>query len=367
MKLGDARTPVIFTALAVASALGVVQACSSPSTATSEAPILGGQLDTGHPAVVALTMSKPGPRFPKCTGTMIGVDLEKGVGYVLTAAHCAADATDVLVQRGNDRSQVSELIEYAMLDYRVSPAYPGFVPSADDVAIVRVLGVDASTPVIPLIAAADSVGTGSAVLSVGFGRTVPPEIPTDAGVNTKKNRIDGSITRVSQSIFTVGYPGGSTCVGDSGGPLIAVKDGHEVVVGVQSTAQVIDGIECQGTAGHVDVKRSSAFFASVFALPAPAPGCDVCRKLATSGSASCGASKRSCAADSACEAVRSCISDCTTYVGDAGLDGGVAGCMASCRAAYASGVAAYDEKIASCPCRVCADTCAGDAVCTSVQ
>ena len=162
--------------LAVVSALFAVPlivACSTGQSletpVSEEAPIINGHADPGHPAVVFLQM-KLAHGGAVCTGTMIGVNAEAKIGYVLTAAHCLKEAVSVQVVQTSDVGESSSIISYATLDFTVHPDYTGAsVSSPADVAMIRILGVDAHTPVIPILSP-DNLAAGSKITSIGFGQ-----------------------------------------------------------------------------------------------------------------------------------------------------------------------------------------------------
>ncbi len=65
-------------------------------TEASRQAIINGQLDTTHQAVVALI-----GRNSICSGTIVQTDPQRGIGWVLTAAHCVDDVPQAIIQ-GND-------------------------------------------------------------------------------------------------------------------------------------------------------------------------------------------------------------------------------------------------------------------------
>src|SRR5688572_30076422 len=111
----SARRAFASIALCVATlAVPLAVACSSSSgSATSgasanepepesqEMPVINGQRDTGHPAVLSMIMEKVpatggGPtEYSSCTGTIVKTVPAKKIGYVLTAAHCVYGATNI--------------------------------------------------------------------------------------------------------------------------------------------------------------------------------------------------------------------------------------------------------------------------------
>lgn len=74
-------------AVVAAFTIALVGGCERPATehaATSDAPIIGGKLDTTHRGVVSLLKQVQGGFYPACSGTLLTQNL------VLTAHHCVA-------------------------------------------------------------------------------------------------------------------------------------------------------------------------------------------------------------------------------------------------------------------------------------
>src|SRR2546430_11092494 len=102
-----------FHALLAAPVLVLVAACSSTSspksesTGTTASPIINGQLDTTHDAVVAIALQQ-GNEGGLCSGTIVKIDAATNIGWVLTAAHCVA-ISPVLVIQSRSEEHTSEL------------------------------------------------------------------------------------------------------------------------------------------------------------------------------------------------------------------------------------------------------------------
>ena len=120
-------------------------------------PIVGGSPDTTHSAVVALLMEGAQGTAGACTGTIVKKD--GSVGYVLTAAHCVNTLKPYAVVEANDYAAPSAFV-YKVLDYKFHPDYSA-TTDPEDVAVVRILGVTADTPTIPVTAASDGLAPGT--------------------------------------------------------------------------------------------------------------------------------------------------------------------------------------------------------------
>jgi len=340
-----------------------------PEVAVDQAEIINGQRDTGHPAVVALTMTKPGASgapntYSSCTGTMIKVNPTTKVGYVLTAAHCVDGASTISTFQGSDRAVPEGTLGYAYLDHTAHPSYRGDTGSPYDIAMIRVLGVDATTPVVPMLAP-DALAQNQRVTSVGFGRTTRPNVVTDAASNTAKNRIDGSIASLTSTSVGVRYDNnGDICQGDSGGPVMIIASGKEYVAAVHS--YVIGS--CVGVGYSVRASAHKVFVQGILDKAIPAETCETCRKTAGSGKQICADARRACLADTQCNGLRLCLNKCSAVVADAGAapDSGLSDdCRKGCSVEFPFGAAPYNTQISFCSCNVCESACTGDTACAA--
>ncbi|MFO0740274.1 MAG: S1 family peptidase [Labilithrix sp.] len=364
-------------ALALASLFALPLACSVgsgdshdglvPEVAVGQdQPIITGSKDTGHPAVVLLQMTLPPdpgstrPNFALCTGTIISTNPTTKVGYVLTAGHCVRNATTIQVLSGNDFSSATGIASYAFLDAKAHPQYDGQTSSPYDVAMVRILGVDATTPVVPVLSPDQMSQNQTRVTSVGFGQTTRPNSHVDAGMNTAKNRISGTVTRLTSQQMGVTYDNhGDICHGDSGGPVLTVVNGQEYVAGVHS---FVTG-DCVGQGYSVRASAQIAFYRSIINAPAPAETCELCRKKSLSGTQTCAVARGKCLDDEQCGGLAKCLGRCSsTTGGDAGAS---ADCQKACVAQFPYGVGPYQSQIAFCSCNECDSACSGDTQCAA--
>lgn len=250
-------------AILVLAASGLTVGCVGAESAETQeihsasAPIINGVLDTSHDAVV--TLSPVG-----CSATIVKTDPILGTGYVLTAAHCLDSLLPTSVRLGDDFSAPE--LTYPVTGTSVHPLW-GTTGFENDFAVVRISGVDATTPVIPAALDGDGAYAAATVTSVGFGQIYQPgETPVS---NSQRYRLDTQLNSAFPS--SLNYASGGTiglCFGDSGGPVLGVVAGVEHVIGVHSnTSRDCTG----GSSGRVSFV-ASGWLAAELDEPAPS-GC----------------------------------------------------------------------------------------------
>lgn len=255
-------------ALALGAAMAIA-ACAQRADEGDEgaaSAIVKGSIDTERDAVVFLSMVGVDNRRSQCTGTIVRADVETQIGYVLTAGHCVDDARRVAVYEADDLSG-PRVHQYRVLDFYAHPDYTGQAGSSFDIGLVRIRGVDESTPVLPM-ALPDELAPGTRIVSVGYGRTTPMGAvePTQ---NLVRRFVGGTIRRLPQALIEAVYDdGGSICSGDSGGPVLALREGREYVVGVHSFVRG----NCIGLGYSVRPSMMLAFLQPI--LDAPLAGVD---------------------------------------------------------------------------------------------
>jgi hypothetical protein len=303
----------LFLAIPLAiPALGMmVAACSStdvpsapaerlPTIAHTSSAIINGQLDTTHQAVVAVILQQ-GTEGGLCSGTIVKVDPATHIGWVLAAAHCV-NITPVYVLQGNDFSQTSTL-SYDILDYKADARYNGQPGSPYDVAVLRIVGVDASTPTIPLVSASDGLVVGTPVESVGYGRTSLIATGTPPTDNTIRRNVAKTLSQVGTSLISYDMATDGICQGDSGGPVLVTSGGVQKVAGVHS---YVEG-DCNGTGVSARVSFDLSFINGELAKAAPTEDCALCGKIANSGNGTCASLTKSCLADKDCNGYYQCL------------------------------------------------------------
>lgn len=347
--LPAAVTALSFAVLGSACSSGPDVVLPSGEKAASVAsPIINGENDTTHQAVVAI-ISQQGQESGICSGTIFKVDATTKVGWILTAAHCVTTAPSVVFQ-GDDFLSASAL-RYEVLDYAADSRYTGQTDSSYDFAIVRILGVDASTPTIPLATAPDGLGSGTPVVSVGYGRTTLIASGSQ-DTNTIRHRVSKSLSQVGSTQIAYDMSTKGICQGDSGGPVLATIGGVEKVVGVHSYVQG----DCNGFGVSGRVTAGSSFIATWLSKPGPAAGCETCDKIANSGNGECAQLTRACQADAACSAFFQCITSC----------GNTTDCRSSCLKKYPKAEGPFTAA-STCVCaQACKAECGSGFSCRSV-
>ena len=340
--------------LAVPFVALVLAACSSGSPpaevrgsaervgATSSA-VINGQLDTTHQAVVAIVLQS-GSQGGLCSGTIVKTDPVSHIGWVVAAAHCV-DLPPVYVLQGDDFSQAGGVLRYDVIDYKADSRYGGSVGSPYDFAVLRIAGVDATTPTLPLASASDGLAVGTSVLSVGYGRTTL--IASGAGTeNTVRRRVAKQLGQVGQMIaYDMSTSG--ICQGDSGGPVLVGSPGSEKVVGVHSYVQG----DCNGTGVSGRVSFGLSFLSGELAKAVPTEDCTLCGQIANSGNGACAAATRTCLADKECGGYYECLSS--------------GGTKASCLVKFPKAEGPFNAA-ANCQCtKACTTACKGTFECVN--
>ena len=354
ISVGGAVTTALGLAVTV-TLLSLAGGCSSLADAPSgdervtrsQQAIIGGALDTTHAAVVTLRSAPSGGGFFECSGTLVKIDPATGVGWVLTAGHCLSNWKPQTVLLGEDPEAPSTR-RFSVLDGKTN--YTGKPEvGAHDVAIVRILGVDATTPFVPLATASDGLSVGTSVVSVGYGRTTAsgPDPAKQARRNITRN-----VSALGADFLRYEMSDGGVCSGDSGGPVILGTGASARVVGVHSFVEP----DCLGVGTSVRVSGELVFLDAELAAPLPAMDtCRVCASRAESGDNTCAKRRDACVADKDCRALLDCRSAC-----------GSQACADQCANKHEAGAGPY-LAFQSCSCQdACATECRDVAGCKSL-
>ena len=241
--------------------LMLVGACQTPGPGRVTRPIVGGEVDLGDPAVVALVHR--GKDF--CSGTLVSPRV------VVTAAHCL----DPRITGGVTFAQMGVFFgaklgaadgeTLAIADAKFHEEWDT-TTLANDIGVLR-LEKEVDVPPMPLNTAPFSAETiGATVRILGYG----VQSATNAA-SGEKRAATSKVTEFTSTDFTYGGTPGQTCYGDSGGPAFLTVDGTEVFAGVTSWGDP----DCKDTG--VDTRVDA--YVDSFVMPyieqrEPEPSCD---------------------------------------------------------------------------------------------
>jgi len=315
------------------------------------APIIGGAANTSLDAVVAMVSVND---ELVCSGTIIAKSGSSG--YVLTAAHCGDIAyvveTDTLAAcQDGGACRAYEVVESA-----IHPDYDDCLPDGcpsqevgywNDFQMLRIVTVDADTPVIP-VATDDQLTVGDALTFAGFG--VMDGLASSPGRRSATNVVDDF--NFFEIIFSqTTTPGnGGVCFGDSGGFTGKTIDGQLRLIGVNRS------VVSESCTGDAQSARISAvygdFIAPFMNVDPPELTCDQCVEGAfQSPTSECADEIESCfSSDSTpCAILAACIGGCATQL-----------CVNTCASETPAGVAPYNAIIDCGYCSACDTECAAE-------
>ena len=204
---------------ALAACGGVID---DPSSSSAE-PIINGQADATHSAVVALIYQ--GEQF--CTGTLITPRA------ILTAGHC-------LEESGYPPARMSAFFGQKVggsgttIPVASGAAHPSWYVASNGAPIydVAVLLLTKDAPVTPMAWQSTALPNivGKSTKMVGYGVT---NAYSQSGNGTRRS-VAEAITKQDSGFIYYGDGRDGTCQGDSGGPTLYIENGVETVIAVTS-------------------------------------------------------------------------------------------------------------------------------------
>lgn len=167
-----------------------------------------------------------------CTGTLVAKNI------VVTAAHCfGKGASRAAVLFGSDLEKSQSV--FAVDKVNVHPQYASKNSGEggwNDIALLHFVGdAPATSEVVEILKDATLLTVGLQAVTAGYGSTPKDGNGQDSGVLRKVTlTLQDPVFEKTELLFPLTSKGGSTCHGDSGGPIYVQKQGKLVLVGVTS-------------------------------------------------------------------------------------------------------------------------------------
>ena len=335
----------------VAAPLGLGCSSASPVGSVEERTeegrqqIFYGKADSTHNAVVAIISKNAanGKQGWACTGTIVAKS--GATGFVLTAAHCVADAADPPAYAIYGQDYAQSQTYFPVTAYKGDASYDK-QSSSHDFAMLTITGVGGQTPVIPVMTPAqDNLKAGSTVMFVGYGRT------ENNNQNSKRFYVSEPLSHAYALTVDYDQSNGGPCEGDSGGPSLSTVGGQEVVSTVTSSGDA----SClqYGLSGRASAVWDTFINPYITGGAVGQQTCDQCTQSATQGQGACAAEVQACVNNADCSALLDCFNGCN----------GDANCNGNCFGSHPAGAKVYGG-IGTCICDSgCKTECANEAFC----
>ena len=254
-----------------------VDPSSSPELHAQEQKIIGGELESGHPAVGSLTMEIPGHGYlgSTCSSTLIDEE------WLLTAAHCLVmggspvEPSWIEFYNGENAEPVAGA-KPAGNFYEIDAVYvhPGYndVYLQNDIGLAHLAApITDITPYPINRSPLDDLNlpANPELFYVGYG------------VDDDLNETGGGIKRSAwidyhdhdDQFYYSYFVDSGVCFGDSGGPGLLPVAEDFIVVGVNSHVSGADPHPCQGRMGHTRVDQHLYWLDTLMA--GQSPDCNV--------------------------------------------------------------------------------------------
>ena len=211
----------------LALVLAASAACTTTvDTATATQPVVGAELATDDPSVVAL-MTSQGRVF--CTGTLVSPE------SILTAAHCIDEAGGdpaVAAFFGNDAASTGTRI--GVDSYSTHPGWTGSLSGGHDLAVLHLISPQPLALIKPMNTADLAAHVGADYRVVGFGIHDRTTRELDGKKRVGRMRIARLTGDYLEAEDVDPDQATAICQGDSGGPGFITVGGVEVLAGVHS-------------------------------------------------------------------------------------------------------------------------------------
>ncbi|XP_034476078.1 serine protease 3-like [Drosophila innubila] len=237
---------ILFLAIATVTASSSLGKQQVAPVRTVEERIINGQpaAEGQFPYQVGLSLTSLSTRENYfCGGVIIGTE------WLLTAAHCTADASGVLVYYGSTERKSAKLYQYVPKTKFIEHPDYSYSPLTNDIALIN-------TPVLtfneyynkielPSISSRYSSYAGQQAIASGWGYT--SQWVYDISDTLQYTTLDiisveacesiyGDVVASSKVICVATTNKKTTCSGDSGGPLVLLSTGK--LIGVTSFSSI---------------------------------------------------------------------------------------------------------------------------------